>query len=67
MCVCTVCVQIMQMTERGETPAGIQTVENRLSKDVGQLQASDSQPRAKPWEGGKGEGAVDGGQEVLPS
>lgn len=44
----------MQMAERGETPAGIQQVENRLSQDVADGQGYPSADAAeaprKPWE-----------------
>lgn len=61
--------QIMQMAERGETPAGIQQVENRLSQDVADGQgypSADAAAPRKPWEAvgavgeGQGEAEADG-------
>jgi hypothetical protein len=55
--------EILEMTERGETPPGIVTVDSRLSQDVGELGTLSvpasaegiSTPPKKPWEAEKEE------------
>ncbi len=51
----------MEMAERGETPAGIQQVESRLSHDVADgrgFPSADRLSSSKPWEKDQGEGAA---------
>ncbi|EWM24083.1 hypothetical protein Naga_101316g1 [Nannochloropsis gaditana] len=66
--------EILEMTERGETPPGIVTVDSRLSQDVGELGTLSvpasaegmSTPPKKPWEAEKeevGRGGEEGREE----